>query len=56
MERLLQGRHLDNVPREQASPARPEKEQVLDIVAGIYKVTHKDIVMRHHAEFYHTTA
>ena len=56
MERLLQGRHIDNVPREQTLPARPDKDRVLDIIAGIYDVTHKDIVTRHHAESYQTAA
>jgi putative transposase len=56
MERLLQGRPLDNVPRAQTSPARPDKDRVLDIVTGVYDVNHKDIVTRHHAESYHTAA
>ena len=56
MDRLLQGRHLDNVPREQTLPARPDKDRVLDIIAGVYNVTHKDIVTRRHAESYQTAA
>jgi hypothetical protein len=56
MERLLQGRHLDNVPRERTLLARPDKDRVLDIIAGVYDVTHKDIVTRHHAESYQTAA
>jgi hypothetical protein len=35
MERLLQGRHLDNVPRELTLPARPDKDRVLDVIAGV---------------------
>ena len=56
MDRLLQGRHLDNVPRDQTLPARPDKDRVLDVIAGVYDVTHKDIVTRHHAESYQTAA
>ena len=56
MERLLQGRHLDNVPREQTLPARPDKGRVLDIIADVYDVTRKDIVTRRHAESYQTAA
>jgi len=29
---------------------------ILDIIAGVYDVTHKDIVTRHHAESYQTAA
>ena len=29
---------------------------VLDILTGVYDVTHKDIVTRHHAESYNTAA
>jgi hypothetical protein len=32
----------------------PIRIGVLDIVAGVYDVTHKNIVMRHHAESYQT--
>ena len=56
MEHLLQGRHLDNVPRDQILPARPDKDRVLDIIAGVYDVTHKDIVTSHHGESYQTAA
>ena len=56
MERLLQGRHLDNVPREQTLPTRPDKDRVLDIIAGVYNVTQKDLVTRRHAESYQTAA
>ena len=52
MERLLQGQYLDNVPREQTLPARPNKDRVLDIITSVYDMTHKNIVTRHHAEFY----
>ena len=56
MKRLLQGRYLDNVPRDQTLPARPDKDRVFDIIAGVYDVTHKDIVTRHYAESYQTAA
>jgi REP element-mobilizing transposase RayT len=56
MDRLLKGRHLDNVPRAQTLPARPDKVRVLDIIAHVYDVSHNDIVTRHHAESYQTAA
>ena len=56
MERLLQGGHFDNVPHSQTLPARPDKDRVLDVIASVYYVTHKDIVTRRHAESYQTTA
>ena len=56
MERLLQGRHLNNVPCEQTLSARSDKDCVLDIIAGVYDVTHKDIVTRRYAESYQTAA
>ena len=54
MERLLKGRHLDNVPRDQTFPARADKNRVLDIIEGVYDMTRKEIVTRRHAESYQT--
>ncbi len=56
MELLLQGRHFDNVPRKQTFPARPDRDRVLDVIAGVFAVTHKDIVTRRHAQSYQTEA
>ena len=39
-----------------SDPKQGDKDRVLDIIAGVYVVTHKDIVMRCHAESYQTAA
>lgn len=56
MDRLLQGRPLDNVPRCQSHPARLDKETILEGVGRVYELTVGDILARQHPEAYQIAA
>ncbi len=56
MDRLLQGRPLDNVPRCQSHPARLDKETILEGVGRVYELSVGDILARQHPEAYQIAA
>jgi REP element-mobilizing transposase RayT len=56
MARLVKGKRLTNVPREQTEPTRPSGEEVLERVASVYGLNRKRLLARTHAEAYQTAA
>lgn len=56
MDRLLQGRPLDNVPRCQSHPVRLDKQTILEGVGLAYGLTVGDILARQHPEAYQIAA
>lgn len=56
MDRLLQGRRLDNVPRCQSHPTRLDQQTILTGVGHVYGLSVDDILSRRHAEAYQIAA
>ena len=56
MDRLLQGRRLDNVPRCQSHPTRLDQQTILEGVGRVYGLSVGDILSRQHSEAYQIAA
>ena len=56
MDRLLQGRQLDNVLRCQSHPTRLDQQTILEDVGRVYGLSVGDILSRQHSQAYQIAA